>query len=413
MMADSTRALYSRLLEVWIDAPLPLALAGGRERTVQPGAQTLGSVTPADVREWDGAVLAESVRRATERWERAQAHPRRVNAAIRRWAAEIGTPLAATGRIPVAVREAWEAATEGVADADGRRGRNAGRTEAAQAYRLLHTGMAQAVADGLIQTNPCTVKKASQRDSRDRTERRVATSEEIWALAHAMPERYRVAVIVAFCSGLRAGELFALQRRHVDLTAGTIRVEHSLSRAGASVHRFSSTKTVAGRRTVALPAVAVTALTEHMARFTGSSKNALVFGTVNGTPLSPGSRSVMFARARHAIGRDDLTWHDQRHSAMTVVAATGAKLPRADGARRAREPQGDSALPARRRRGQRRIADRLNEALGQSTTADQASGREEKGTDVNVASHLSGDGDHEPGIANAVVVHVLHHHRPT
>lgn len=364
VLADSTRALYLRLLATWIDAPLPLAQAAGRERTVHIGAQSLGSVTPADVREWDGAVLAESVRRATERWERARAHPRRVNAAIRRWASENETPLAATGRIPMVVREAWESATGGIPGTEERHRSNAGRTEAAQAYRLLHPGMAQAVADGLIPTNPCTVKGASQRDTRDRIERKVATPQEIfWALADAMPERYRAAVIVAFCSGLRAGELFALQRRHVDLEAGTIRVEQSLARPGTGMDRFSSTKTIAGRRTVALPAVAVAALTEHMARFARPGKDALVFSTASGTPLSPGSRSTMFARARSAIGRDDLTWHDQRHSAMTLVAQTGATLPEL--MERAGHASPRAALHYQHTAdgAQRRIADRLNEAL--------------------------------------------------
>lgn len=35
----------------------------------------------------------------------------------------------------------------------------------------------------------------------------------------------------------------------------------------------------------------------------------------------------MFSRARATIGRDDLTWHHLRHSAMTLVALTGATLP--------------------------------------------------------------------------------------
>jgi len=83
--------------------------------------------------------------------------------------------------------------------------------------------MAQAVVDGLILANPCLVKGASQRDSKDRTERRTATAQEVWALADGMPERYRASVIVAFCSGLRGGELFALQRRHVVLEARTAR----------------------------------------------------------------------------------------------------------------------------------------------------------------------------------------------
>lgn len=361
MLADSTRALYSRLLETWIDAPLPVARSAGRDRTVHMAAQTLASVSPADVREWDAAVLAESVRRATERWERAARNPRRVNAAIR--ADANGTPIAATGRIPEAVRSTWELSTgSAVASETGQR-RNAGRTEAAQAYRLLRTGMAQAVADGLIPANPCPVKGASQRDQRDRAERRVVTFAETWALADAMPERYRASVIVAFCSGLRAGELFALQRRHIDLGAGTVLVEQSLARAGTGSGLFSSTKTRAGRRTVALPPVALEVLADHISRFTGAGKDALVFATATGRPLSAGSRSVMFARARRAISREDLTWHDQRHSALTLVATTGATLPEL--MRRAGHSSARAALHYQHAAddSQRRIADCLDSIL--------------------------------------------------
>lgn len=326
-LAPSTRALYGQLLERWIDAEVPV-VGGARPRAVQLGAQSLASVTPAAVREWDAAVLAEASRRAGERWSRAASTPQRVNAEIRAWAAENGRAVAATGRMPVELREAWLEATGGVV-ADPRADRhNLGRTEAAQAYRLLHTGMAQAVSDGLVPANPCAIKGASQRDSRHRTERRVLAPDELWELADSMPERYRAAVVVSFLSGLRAGELFALQRKHVDLATGTIRVEQSLARSGTgSAGQFSSTKSRAGLRTVPLPAVAVEVLGEHMARFTPEGRDALVFGTASGRPLTSGSRSTMFARARRAIGRDDLTWHDLRHSALTLVALTGATLP--------------------------------------------------------------------------------------
>ena len=326
-LAPSTRELYSRLLERWIDAEVPV-VGGARPRTVRLGAQSLASVTPAAVREWDAAVLAEASRRAGERWSRAASTPTRINAAIRAWALENERAVATTGRMPVELREAWIEATGGVM-ADPRESRaNLGHTEAAQAYRLLHTGLAHAVSDGLIPANPCAIKGASQRDSRHRVERRVLAPDELWALAAAMPERYRAAVVVSFLSGLRAGELFALQRKHVDLGAGTVRVEQSLARSGTGdVGRFSATKSRAGVRTVALPTVAVEALAEHMARFTPERRDALVFGTASGRPLTSGNRSTMFARARHAIGRDDLTWHDLRHSALTLVALTGATLP--------------------------------------------------------------------------------------
>ncbi|WP_175499430.1 tyrosine-type recombinase/integrase [Cellulomonas marina] len=253
-------------------------------------------------------MLAEASRRAADRWSRAASTPKRVNAAIRTWAIENARAVAATGRMLVELREAWLEATGGVVAGLRESRRNLGHTEAAQAYRLLHTGMAQAVSDGLIPANPCAVKGASQRDSRHRTERRVLAPAELWALADAMPERYRAAVVVSFLSGRRAGELFALQRKHVDVAAGTIRVEQSLARSGSgSDGPFSATKSRAGLRTVAVPAVALEVLAEHMTRVTPELGNVLVYGTASGRPLTSGSRSTMFARARQAIGRDDLT----------------------------------------------------------------------------------------------------------
>ncbi|MCL3861753.1 tyrosine-type recombinase/integrase [Actinotalea sp. K2] len=362
-LAPSTRALYGQLLERWIDAEVPVA-GETRPRSVRLGAQSLASVTPAVVREWDAAVLAEAGRRAGERWQRAASTPKRVNAAIRAWALVEGLPVASTGRIPTALRESWLEASGGVVvDPRGDR-RNLGHTEAAQAYRLLHTGLTQAVSDGLIPSNPCAIKGASQRDSRHRTERRVLTPDELWALVDAMPERYRAAVVVSFLSGLRAGELFALQRRHVDQAAGTVRVDQSLARPGTGGGRFSSTKSRAGVRTVVLPAVAVEALVEHLDRFTPAGRDALVFGTSTGRPLTGGSRTTMFARARRAIGRDDLTWHDLRHSAMTLVALTGATLPEL--MQRAGHATPRAALHYQHAAddAQRRIADRLDAIVG-------------------------------------------------
>jgi hypothetical protein len=75
------------------------------------------------------------------------------------------------------------AGSAGYAISSSRRGsipdRNAGRTEAARAYRLLHIGMAQAVADGLTPAHPCLVKGASQWDSKDRMQRRTPTAQEV------------------------------------------------------------------------------------------------------------------------------------------------------------------------------------------------------------------------------------------
>jgi integrase len=351
-IAESTRALYEQVLTTWIDAPVPVTAASGRATAVHLGIRTLASLTPAAVREWNHAVTAESTRRVTERWERSGEHDTRVNAAIRAWAAASGAPLAPTGRIPGWARDGWVAATGGASVPARPLRRNAGQTAATQA-----------VADELITANPCAIKGAGQRDAHDRVDRRTVSLEEMWALADGMPERYRTSVILAICSGLRAGELFALQRKHVDLAAGVVRVEQSLALGRTAQGWFSAPKTRAGKRTVVLPKIAVAALREHMTRFTPPGRDALLFGTQNGTPLSSGQRTTMFARARSAIGRDDLTWHDQRHSALTLVASTGATLPELMERAGHASPRAAIHYQHAVDDSQRRIAQRLDEVL--------------------------------------------------
>ena len=67
---------------------------------------------------------------------------------------------------------------------------------------------------------------------------------------------------------------------------------------------------------------------------------------------------------RRAIGRDDLTWHDLRHSAMTLVALTGATLPEL--MQRAGHSTPRAALHYQHAAddAQQRIAERLDAALG-------------------------------------------------
>ncbi|MDO8147351.1 histone-like nucleoid-structuring protein Lsr2 [Isoptericola sp. b515] len=313
-----TRSLNERLFATWIAQPhgrMPMALAD----------LPLGSINQATIRQWHSVVSAEAERRAHDRARRAANSPQAVNRAIRTWARQSGMVVADTGRIPTEILHAWHQRMGTDVELPYEVDANAGTTEPAQAYRLLHAAFQRAIDDGLIRANPCTIKGAGQRDSRNRRERIPANYEEAKALAAAMPDRYRAAVVVTMLTGLRAGELFALQRKHVDLGAGTIRVEQSLAQE-TSGRWFAPTKSATSRRTVDLPAAAVEVLRVHLETYVPVDKRSLIFATSTGTPLQSGSRSRMFRRARSSIGRDDLTWHDLRHSAMVLWAKTGASL---------------------------------------------------------------------------------------
>ncbi|KAA8827524.1 site-specific integrase [Bifidobacterium myosotis] len=206
--------------------------------------------------------------------------------------------------------------------------RSSGKTRVAQAYRLLHTIMAEAVRDEVIRHNPCVLKGAAQVRA---AERKPATLEELDVIAVNMPERYRALIHVAAWSGLRFSELAGLRYADVVLVTDKtgalyyrLNVDKQTYKIGATLHEDVATKTDAGRRVVYLPPHLTDTLTEHMARYVKAEPSAYVFGTRNGTPMMNNSVGKMFRRAREAAGRSDLRFHDLRHTGATIAAKAGA-----------------------------------------------------------------------------------------
>ncbi|MBW3091085.1 tyrosine-type recombinase/integrase [Bifidobacterium miconisargentati] len=206
--------------------------------------------------------------------------------------------------------------------------RSTGKTRASQAYRLLHTIMAEGVRDEVIRHNPCVIKGAARVKA---TERKPATLEELDTIAANMPERYRALIHVAAWSGLRFGELAGLRRADAVLVvdgSGVIcyrlNVDKQAYRLGGKLYEEALPKTDAGRRVVYLPAHLTDLLTAHMEKFTGADNAAYVFGTRNGTPMTSSTVGKMFRRARVIAGRPDMRFHDLRHTGATLAAKAGA-----------------------------------------------------------------------------------------
>jgi integrase len=73
----------------------------------------------------------------------------------------------------------------------------------------------------VIRRNPCRIKGAGKEES---PERPILTVRQVFALADSIDARYRALVLLATFASLRWGELCALRRRDIDMTARTIRV---------------------------------------------------------------------------------------------------------------------------------------------------------------------------------------------
>jgi integrase len=143
---------------------------------------------------------------------------------------------------------------------------------------------------------------------------------EVDALVELMPSHLRVAVVLAAWCQLRRGEVRGLRRKDIDLANGlvTIVVTRTTAMSGRTI--VKEPKTRAGRRSVAIPANALIAIAAHLDAHVGDDEDALL---LSGTDRS---LSVAWAAARAAIGRDDLRFHDLRHSGLTWSAATGASV---------------------------------------------------------------------------------------
>lgn len=320
-LAPRTRDNYARGLRRWI---LPRIGQIDGSRGVELGAMNVADITPAAVRTWYAAIhrhaKASASQRLVQNGSRA-AHP------ARSWAATAGLTVAVTGRLSPSVLAAWQEAGSPPAvpiPVQARPLETAGETTAAQSYRALHAILATAVLDGLLQTNPCQVKGAGQTAHR---ERGTATPAEVTRLSELMPPRFAAAVTLAAWSGLRYGELFALARRHINPETASVVVERALEQLPGKPISFKRPKTARSRRSVAIPSFAMEHLRLHLEQFADESPDALVFSMPDGRPVPSARISRDFRAARAQIGRDDLTWHDLRHTGATLAYKAGASTP--------------------------------------------------------------------------------------
>ncbi|MEV4478004.1 hypothetical protein [Nonomuraea sp. NPDC049504] len=87
---------------------------------------------------------------------------------------------------------------------------------------------------------------------------------QVFALADAIEPRFRMLILLATFASLRWGELAALQRKYVDLDAGTIRVVGTTTELKDGSVTIGPPKSEAGKRIVSIPATLLPDLRQHM-----------------------------------------------------------------------------------------------------------------------------------------------------
>ncbi len=125
----------------------------------------------------------------------------------------------------------------------------------------------------------------------------------VFAVADAVPVRYRAPVLLATFASMRWGELVGLRRENIDLAACGIRM--------------------ADRRTVSFPAELVPELRWHLERFSEPGERGLVFVGPKGAPLRRSNFRPIWNSACATAGRPGLHFHDLRHVGGTLAERPG------------------------------------------------------------------------------------------
>ena len=147
-------------------------------------------------------------------------------------------------------------------------------TARAHAYGLLRTILADAVQRRLIDYNPCHIRGAGNVKRARRIE--PATLPELAALTEAMPERYRLMVLLAAWCGLRFGELTELRRRDVDLTQRVVKIRRGVVRVDGEFI-VGTPKSDAGVRDVSIPPHLLPLVKAHLADNITGGRDGLLF----------------------------------------------------------------------------------------------------------------------------------------
>jgi integrase len=132
--------------------------------------------------------------------------------------------------------------------------------------------------------------------------------------------------------GLRPGELLGLFWSDLDFEAGTLRVARTLKRERGQLN-IGDPKTSGSRRALTMPAPVLDALRLHRTQQAAEKVTAptwenddLVFTTMIGTPLDPSNLRRGFARITKQAGLGHWHPHELRHSAASILSASGVPI---------------------------------------------------------------------------------------
>jgi len=185
----------------------------------------------------------------------------------------------------------------------------------------------RAVENGTLTRNVAAIRKPPAVEAQ---EIEILTPHQIATVLDSLKGHSLHAIVsLALATGLRRGELVALEWVDIDLDRAVLRVERSLEQTKAGL-RTKPPKTKRGRRNIGLPAETVDMLRDHrkaqielrLALGQGGPP-VLVFSTIEGRHLKPNGISRNWRQTCKARKLPRVQFHALRHThASTLIRAS-------------------------------------------------------------------------------------------
>lgn len=161
---------------------------------------------------------------------------------------------------------------------------------------------------------------------------KVATPDQVRALAEALPERLSLAAYLAAIMSLRLGEVLGLQRGDFeDLDSPGFAVLHVRrqwnSKAYGGGASYSAPK-AGSEGVLAIPEELASQVRAHLDHWVGKKKTSPLFPSVHNPdrPMSQTRFDEEWRAARVKAGMPSFRFHDLRHTGLTLYAQAGATL---------------------------------------------------------------------------------------
>lgn len=202
--------------------------------------------------------------------------------------------------------------------------RGIGERTRQNAYVVINVAMKHASKMGLIAANPVT---AVEKPKHERASQDPFTPDEVSQIL-AQPGPYSALFALAFFTGCRQGELFALKWSLVNLVTGRIDIDAQATEVKGKII-VGPPKTKAGRRTIDLPAKCAEILREHRRQslLIGHAGNPLVFPSPEGHYLRrSGVRLRYWAPLLRRLGLRHRGLHQARHTYASLALSAGVPV---------------------------------------------------------------------------------------